>query len=104
MYTPYDIGLAGEGAVVGWFRTNGWTIIKWDTKSPGATDIETQLGQKKALTQVKSTIFPSEPFGLLTDEEKAIKSRALRLGAEAWEAMVRLDGNLKPLGIRWRQL
>ena len=31
IYDPYDVGLAGEKAVVNWLKQKGWEITRWDT-------------------------------------------------------------------------
>lgn len=103
MYKPTTIGLAGEKAIITWLRQNGWQIIRWDTAAPGSTDIEAKVALKKLLVQVKSAIAPATPSFLSLAEAKNIKSRATRLGAEAWEARVVLYNNLNPAGIGWRQ-
>jgi len=99
-----DVGRAGERAAVDKLKSLGWTITRWDTSSPGSTDIEAQSGSKRILVQVKSAVPPNEPPLLSAQEEANIKSRATRIGAEAWEAKVWLDNYLNPIRIEWRKL
>ncbi|MHA1228649.1 MAG: hypothetical protein ACTSPV_18140 [Candidatus Hodarchaeales archaeon] len=104
IYDSYDVGLAGEKAVVNWLNQKGWEITRWDTDAPGATDIEARSGNKKLLVQVKSAIYPNQPSSLSEEEERNIKSRATMKDAEAWEARVVLDRSLNPMNIEWRKL
>ena len=104
IYDPYDVVLAWEKAVVNWLRQKGWEITRWDTQTPGSTDIEARSGNKKLLVQVKSAIYPNQPSSLSWEEERNIKSRATKIGAEAWEARVLLDESLNPMDIKWRKL
>lgn len=104
MSGPQDVGSAGEKAVVDELKSKGWIILRWDTNLPGSTDIEAQSGSKKILVQVKSAIAPNEPPVLSPQEESNIKSRATRIGAEAWEAKVWLNSNLTLIKIDWRKL
>jgi Holliday junction resolvase len=100
-----EIGQAGERIVAQWLRGSGYTIDRVDTRSPGSTDIEARSSQKCLLVQVKSAVLPNEPSSLSSDEKRNIKSRATRIGCEAWEAGVQLDPNLRPAReITWRQL
>lgn len=104
IYDPSDIGRAGEKAIVNYLKGKGWEITRWDTQAPGSTDIEACSGNKKLLVQVKSAIYPNQPASLSWEEEKNIKSRATRIGAEAWEARVLLNESLNPMGVKWRKL
>ena len=105
MSTPFEIGQAGERIVVQWLRSKGYIIDRWDTQSPGSTDIEAHHSQAHILVQVKSAVYPNDPPHLSSDEERNIKSRATRIGAQAYEARVQLDSNLQLLGqIMWRKL
>lgn len=107
MATATQIGQAGEGAVVAWLQSKGFTVTKWNTQAPGATDIEATTRTVSLLVQVKAAISPSEPASLSTDEAARITSRATQTGMQAWEARVQLDASLKPLGnitFTWRRL
>ena len=104
MHGSHDIGLAGEKAAAEQLEEKNWRITRWDTTSPGATDIEAQSGAKKVLVQVKSAVVPNEPASLSVAEERNIKSRATGIGAEAWEARVQLDELLSLVAIKWRKL
>lgn len=105
MATPIEIGQAGERIVVQWLRNYRFTIQGWDTQSPGSTDIEAESSKAHILVQVKSAADPNEPPSLSSDEERNIKSRATRIGAEAWEAQVQLNASLQLVGeIQWRKL
>ena len=105
MATPIEIGQAGERIVVQWLRNYRFTIQGWDTQSPGSIDVEAESSKAHILVQVKSAVDPNEPPSLSSGEERNIKSRATRLGAEAWEARVQLDARLQFIGeIQWREL
>lgn len=103
MPTAYEIGFAGEKHVVAWLRANGYSG-NWDTRGPGSTDIEA-TGHEHILVQVKSAVAPSVPAGLSGDELRNIKSRATRLGANAYLAQVTMDSRLRLIGeISWTKL
>jgi Holliday junction resolvase-like predicted endonuclease len=103
-FEDYYAKLAGERAAVSWLEDKGFTILKWDTRSPGSTDIEAESG-KHLLVQVRTAVQPEDPPSLTSEEEDDIKSRAADKEAEAWEARVQLDSNLHLLGkIKWRKL
>ncbi len=78
MATSAQIGQAGEAAVVTALKKEGWSITNWNTQVPGSTDIEASSGKKKLLVQVKSAITPDSPASLSSDEERNIKSRAVK--------------------------
>jgi hypothetical protein len=76
-----EIGRAGERAVVRQLGT--WKYgVNLDTRGPGATDIVARGRDRHLLVQVKTSQTPSLPGGLSREEERAIRSRAERLGAE----------------------
>lgn len=106
MATPFEIGQAGEGIVVQWLKEAGYTMKRWDTASSGSTDIEAENSSGHILlVQVKSAVHPNEPPSLSSDEERKIKSRATKIGAEDWEARGQLSAGLELIGeIRWRKL
>ena len=113
-FTSSEIGREGEKAVVNYLKEKGYTINNWNTKAAGSTDIEAGSydvnGYYKItlLTQVKTAISPNTPPYLSSEEERNIKSRATRIGAESWEARVTLSetgGYLFQFGdISWRKL
>lgn len=90
MVSAFEVGYTGESMVVQWLQDAGFTVPRWDTYSPGSTDIEAESSGKRLLIQVKSAVYPNEPSSLSREEETKIRSRAKRLGAEAWEARVQL--------------
>jgi Holliday junction resolvase len=102
--TALQIGEAGERIVVDWLKAKGCTIDRWDTQSPGSTDIEASWPTKRLLVQVKSAVAPNQPSVLSGDEIAKIKSRAAKVGAEAWQAQVQLDSQLRQVGIKWAKL
>ena len=106
MATPFEIGQAGERIVVQWVQEAGYTIKRWDTQSPGSTDIEAESSNGHVLlVQVKSAVHPNEPVCLPRDEERRIGVRATRILADAWEARLQLNASLELIGeIRWRKL
>ena len=91
--TTSEIGRAGEWHAVNWLKSNGYAIDRWDTQSPGSTDIEAH-GAERVLVQVKSAIYPNEPAYLSSDEVRNIKSRATRIGANPYFAKVSLNQDL----------
>lgn len=104
MYTTVQIGTAGEHVVNNWLTQNGYKT-NLDTKLPGSTDIEATSTQTSLLVQVKSAMNPSAPSSLSSDEMRNIKSRAKRLGYQAWEAKVTLNSHLQTISqIQWRRL
>jgi Holliday junction resolvase len=103
-HETFYIDLAGERSVVEWLENKGFAIVKWDTRSPGTTEIKAKSG-KPFLVRVKTAVQPEEPSSLSSDEEKDIVSQVKRIGGEAWEAKVHLDSNLQPTGkINWRKI
>ena len=104
MATQVQIGQAGEAAAVAVIKGKGWIITNWNTQAPGSTDIEAASGQKKLLVQVKAAVAPSAPASISGDEERNIKSRATRIGADAYECRVTLDQSLNATSVSWRQL
>ncbi|NLE57262.1 MAG: hypothetical protein GX616_02800 [Planctomycetes bacterium] len=100
-----DIGRAGEAVVVAYLKAKGYRITSWDTRGPGATDIEATGTQATLLVQVKACLHPAQPCLLSSDELRALTSRAARKGAEAWEARVTLNSLLRAVGEPvWRKL
>jgi len=77
-----------------------------DTKTPGSADIDASKGHRRVLIQVKSALTPNAPPGLSSAELRNLKSRASRIGAEAWLAQVNLSpANLARVGdINFTQL
>jgi len=106
MATPFEIGQAAERIVVRWLKEAGYTIKRWDAQSPGSADIEAESSAGHILlVQAKSAVHPNEPPSLSTDEERKIESRAMRVGADAWETRVQLNASLQLIGeIQWRKL
>ncbi len=104
MFTATEIGLAGERIVNVWLVDNGYST-NLDTRQPGSTDIQASGQKTNLLVQVKSAITPNVPADLSSDEVRNIKSRASRLGFQAWAAKVVLDSQLRLIGkISWTQL
>lgn len=98
---PADIGHTGESRVVAWLRANGFTVEVWDTRAPGATDIEA----RGILVQVKTAVTPNAPGQMTTSEVHRITARARRMGREAWLAQAVIDRAGQPVGkIAWTQL
>lgn len=104
--TNLEIGMAGEKAVVDYLRdAKGFSNIIWDTTQSGASDIEAVGSKVRLLIQVKTSVHPDKPVQLSSEELSAIISRASAKVAQAWEARVVLDRNLKPKGdVEWRRL
>jgi len=103
MAKPADIGRVGEAHVVRWLQQRGyWT--NWDTKAPGATDIEAR-GIENLLVQVKAAVQPDVPAALSPAEVSAIKERAARIGFSVYSAGVTLDRTLRLVGeVQWVKL
>ncbi len=98
-----EIGRAGEGSAVRQLQAWGYRV-SLDTRGPGSTDIVARGRGRLLLVQVKTAQTPSLPAGLTSQEEQAIRSRAARLRTEPWEARVRVNWSLEPVGIDWRRL
>jgi len=104
MATQAEVGRAGEHAAARVLGDKGYQT-NIDTKAPGSTDIEARGTNVSLLVQVKTAMTPGLPAGISEDEERNIKSRAARLGWEAWEAKVQVDSRLALVGqITWRKL
>src|SRR5258708_39296993 len=104
MSTQVKTGQAGEHIVARELAAKGYRT-NLDTKGPGSTDIEARGTNASLLVQVKTAVSPNAPAGLSSDEERNIKSRAARLGYQAWEAKLQVDSGLSMVGtIAWRQL
>ena len=104
MSTQQEIGKAGEGYTVEFFKGKGFTIDKLDTHTMGTANIEAHNKEGKILVQVISAIT-DEPSDLSAKDQRNVKLRATRIGAVAWEAKVILNSNLDLIGdIRLRQL
>ncbi len=104
MATQVQVGQAGE-QIVGSALTGIGYRTNIDTKTPGSADIEARGTAASLLVQVKTAVYPNEPANMSSDEERNIKSRATKLGYEAWEARVQVNSLMKLLGqIRWRKL
>lgn len=100
-----EIGKIGEKKVVEWLLANGYTIVEWDTKAPGATDIEAKNTKAHVLVQVKTAVEPNTPADMSHEEVQALKARASRKKAEAWQAKVQLDSKHNLKGeIQWKKL
>jgi Holliday junction resolvase-like predicted endonuclease len=106
MVSSGDVGRAGESTVVAELKKLGYRITSWDTQGPGATDIEAASSTTTLLVQVKTAVSPNAPASLSSNEKRAIAMRALRKGAEAWEARVLLVNRLlQPIvRITWQKL
>lgn len=105
MSTATDIGRAGERHAVDWLRAEGYSIIRWNTQASGSTEIEAKSSSKYLLVQVKTAAYPAAPAKLSAEEEKAAVSRAVRLGAQAWEASVQVGSKLELIGnVQWRRI
>ena len=105
MVTAMQVGQAGERIVVDWLRAKRYSVDRWDTQSPGSTDIEARGTAITVLVQVKSAVAPNQPSALSRDEVAAIKSRAAKMSGEAWQAQVQLDSQLRVVGeIKWMKL
>ena len=100
-----EIGRAGERHVVDWLRAEGYSIMRQNTLASGSTNIEAKSSSKRLLVQIKTAVYPTNPAQLLTEEEKAIRSRAARLEAQAWEARVQVGSTLDLIGnVQWRRI
>jgi len=104
MPSPAQVGAAGEAAAVAALQKAGWQITVWNTQAPGSTDIEAVSGASKLILQVKSAVVPGTPASISGEEDRNLKSRATKIGADAYEARVSLDQALSPLGVDWRKL
>lgn len=104
MATTTQIGNVGESFVATALMDMGYQT-NLDTRLPGSTDIEAIQNGRKLLVQVKAEVLPGTPASLSSEEERNIKSRAINLGCEPWEAKVHLDISLRVVGnIEWRKI
>lgn len=85
---------AGEYIVFQSLRSLGYTVDKWETHSPGSQAVEAHDEDVRLLLQVRSAVYPNDPPALTSSEERVIELRAVRIGAEAGEARVRLNESL----------
>jgi hypothetical protein len=106
---PADIGRIGELYVVASLRGQDFKV-KHDTRLPGASDIEARSAGANRLVQVKTALTPNHPDELSPEETQKIKTRAARLGWQAWLAQLTIDANGKAIlnadgsGITWKRL
>jgi hypothetical protein len=91
--TPGQIGACGERIVEAVLVAEGWEC-KRNTQQPGSTDIEAHKESQSFLVQVKTGVYPNNPPLISEDEVRNIRSRATRLGYEAWQANLQIS----PLG------
>ena len=104
MYSQAQIGSAGEKIVNSWLVRKGYKT-NLDTRQPGSTDIEAGSPKTSLLVQVKTAMSPSTLADLSSDEVRNIKSRATRIGYQAWQAKVTVDSDLRLIGkIQWKRL
>lgn len=104
MPNQVEIGQAGERIVARELAAKGYRT-NIDTRAPGSTDIEARGTSANLLVQVKTAMSPNLPAALSGEEERNIKSRAARLGWEAWEAKVQIDSKGNLVGaVGWRKL
>jgi len=104
MHSQAEIGAAGERIVNNWLIGNNYKT-NLNTRQPGSTDIEAVGPKASLLVQVKTALSPSTPADPSSDEVRNIKSRAARLGYEAWQAKVTVDANANFVGkIQWQRL
>jgi hypothetical protein len=102
--TATTIGSVGERIVVHWLTVNNYST-NWDTKGPGATDIEARSNQANLLVQVKTAVAPNQSTTISSEERTRITSRAGRLGWQAWLAQVQVDRFGNQVGkTHWTQL
>lgn len=104
-FSEAEIGHAGERHFVSSLKANDYTIIQWDTKGEGKTDIVASKNGQLCLFQVKSAIEPNLPAGMSEEEEIAIRRRAVQYSAWAYLIQIQLDFNLNVVGdIRWNRV
>ena len=98
----------GEGIALRELLLKGFAIQKWNSPEelPESVDIEAiePITSKLQLIRVRSAVAPNIPEGLSSDLEGEMKIRAKNAGAEAWEAKVQLDSNLRQGTVSWRRL
>lgn len=99
-----DIGQAGEGIVADYLRNKGYSVEQ-NTRLPGSSDIEARGNPTSLLVQVKTSLHPNDPPFLGNDEVGNIRSRATRLGWEAWSARLQVNHQGYLVGeILWTKL
>ena len=106
--TESDMARVGEGIVLCELLGKGFAILKWNTPEqlPDSGDIEVTepITKNRMLIRVKSAVEPNVPDSLSNDEEENLKSRATKMGIEAWEAKVQLNSSLQDGTVSWRRL
>ena len=84
----------GELAIVNDLTRQGWTDVKLNTRGLGAADIQAKNPEGQTqLFQLNTAAVPNSPEDLSASEKAAIKSKAKRLGAVAFEVKIQLDAN-----------
>lgn len=102
--TPAEIGNYGERHATTWLQSKGYRCHR-NTQLPGSTDIEAIGATKNLLVQVKTGLYPNFAPILSSDEQRNIKSRATRIGYEAWLAQMQIDVRGLLVGnITWTRL
>ncbi len=88
--SPKKIGLLGEEAVIRKLRKSGWRIPEYNP-SYGKTDVFAKKGSRKWLIQVKTSTNKGNRK-LSSNELRALKSRATKIGAVPVLAYVNISG------------
>jgi Holliday junction resolvase len=88
--TPEDAQTSAERHVISDLESKGYYCIR-NKRSPGYTGVEAIKGTEVVLVHVKTAVHPSTPDNLSAEESTRIRSRATRMGWEAWLAQVQID-------------
>lgn len=105
-FSSDEIGKRAEATVVSDLRNKGLSIIEWNTKALGSTDIVAYnpLNQKYIRVQVKGAIFPSLPSSLSFSESMNIRNLSQILNHAPVLAKVVLNNQLNPISISYSGL
>lgn len=105
MVDAKEIGKKAALEVVDHLEDQGWKIQDWDPKEPHAKDIIATSNKGKMMVHVQSSMEPNNPPHMTQPEIENMKERAKNRKAEAYEARVKLDGDLKVVGdIGWNRV
>lgn len=93
-----------EACAVAGLRKLGFTIIPLGARSSAAALIEAWKVRQRVVVRVNTSVSPSKPQPLTIEAEQALRRRATRTGAQAWEAQVLLGSDLELVQLEWRPL
>jgi hypothetical protein len=100
-----DIGHEGEKYVEQYLKNHSFTNVNRDIWQYGESNIKADSFGEKILVQVKTSILPSEPAEITSEEKIKIISRAASTKRKPYAAYVKIDSIKRLLeSIRWEKL